>query len=46
MRAYMKPNKRICPLCKKEAEDEKHLFALFTLLHYYITYIIYKNYLP
>ena len=24
MRPYKKPNERICPLCKKEAEDEKH----------------------
>ena len=24
MRPYKKPNQRICPLCKKEAEDEKH----------------------
>ena len=24
MRPYNKPNERICPLCKKEAEDEKH----------------------
>ena len=23
-RPYKKPNERICPLCKKEAEDEKH----------------------
>ena len=25
MRPYKKPNERICPLCRKEAEDEKHL---------------------
>ena len=24
LRPYKKPNERICPLCKKEAEDEKH----------------------
>ena len=24
MRPYKKANKRICPLCRKEAEDEKH----------------------
>ena len=24
IRPYKKPNERICPLCKKEAEDEKH----------------------
>ena len=24
MRPYKKPNERICPLCRKEAEDEKH----------------------
>ena len=27
MRAYKKPNERICPLCKKEAEDEKHFLV-------------------
>ena len=24
MRPYKKPNEKICPFCKKEAEDEKH----------------------
>ena len=27
MRPYKKPNERICPLCRKEAEDEKHLLV-------------------
>ena len=27
MRPYKKPNERICPLCKKEAEDEKHFLV-------------------
>ena len=27
MRPYQKPNKRICPLCRKEAEDEKHFLV-------------------
>ena len=26
---YKKPNKRICPLCRKEAEDEKHFLVSF-----------------
>ena len=26
-RPYKKPNERICPLCKKEAEDEKHFLV-------------------
>ena len=27
MRPYKKPNERICPLCGKEAEDEKHFLV-------------------
>ena len=27
MRPYKKPDERICPLCKKEAEGEKHFFV-------------------
>ena len=27
MRPYKKPNKRICPLCREEAEDEKHFLV-------------------
>ena len=27
MRPYQKPNERICPLCRKEAEDEKHFLV-------------------
>ena len=27
MRPYQKPNERICPFCKKEAEDEKHFLV-------------------
>ena len=27
MRPYKKPNERICPLCNKEAEDEKHFLV-------------------
>ena len=26
-RPYQKPNERICPLCRKEAEDEKHFLV-------------------
>ena len=27
MRPYKKPNEIICPLCRKEAEDEKHFLV-------------------
>ena len=27
MRPYKKPNERMCPLCKREAEDEKHFLV-------------------
>ena len=27
MRPYKKPNERICPLCREEAEDEKHFLV-------------------
>ena len=27
VRPYKKPTERICPLCKKEAEDEKHFLV-------------------
>ena len=27
VRPYKKPNEGVCPLCKKEAEDEKHLVS-------------------
>ena len=27
LRPYKKPNERICPLCKKEAEDEKYFLV-------------------
>ena len=32
MRPYKKPNERICPLCRKEAEDEKTLRSLLSSL--------------
>ena len=29
IRPYKKPNERICPLCKKEVQDEKHFLISF-----------------
>ena len=33
MRPYKKPEERICPICKKDMEDEIHFFL--TLCHTY-----------